>query len=185
MVKPLWQGHQPVLLGYHRSSGSVKQEIHISRCACCHQHWTACMLFHVVLKCDSKLSCVLSVIIDINICSYAEHADLHSLPENAAYEGLPTVQTALRLKHVHKLALAYAAVGGSCFCRFLCPNSCCHAAITPENKPLQKSKQGVKPFRLLIYESQGSSCNCKDDEAQPTDHCESVDAHSTCCIWID
>ena len=113
------------------------------------------MPIHVVPLCDSKLSCVLSVIMDINICSDAEHADLHSLPENAAYEGLPTIQTALGLKHVHKLALAYAALGGSCFCRFLCPNSCCHAAITPENKPLQKGKQDVKPFRLLIWGSSG------------------------------
>ena len=75
-----------------------------------------------------------------HICRRAERAErvnLHGLPENTAYEGLTAVQAALRLKHVHELALAYGAVGGSCFCSFLRPVSCCHAAITPKDQPLQ------------------------------------------------
>lgn len=83
-------------------------------------------------------------------CSCAERANLHGLPENAAYEGLPPVQTALGLKHVHELTLAYAAVRGSCFCSFLCPIGCCHAAITPKDKPLQ-ARENIRDAIQAMY----------------------------------
>lgn len=65
------------------------------------------------------------------------NANLHGLPEDATNEGLPPVQAALGLKHVHELAIADAAVGGSGFGSFLCPASSRHAAIPAEDQPLQ------------------------------------------------
>lgn len=74
-----------------------------------------------------------------------KHANLHGLAKDAAYEGLAAVKAALGLKHVHELALAYAAVGGGGFCSFVCPASCCHAAITPEYKPLHTRRVIIEP----------------------------------------